>query len=518
MNATKFLSQIGLKENPFNGEEARHDPVFDRLDPLDSAHPDFAKIVGHLEQPSTAIVFGEKGSGKTAIRLMISREVARHNQRHPDRRLLLVGYDDLNPFLDRLRDRSLSGGRRGHGNEDEAIDQLLRGMKQSDHQDAILSLAVTRVVDGLLGVGDRSDGSAEGVELSGEQLRLARSMAPTNRIELAVMAAVYDQPEHGSALDRWPRVLRALRVGRIAWGAAQGWAAGLLGVVAAGLLVALQFEARYQVGLTLGAVAALVGAVWMGTLWGLRRWRIHSIARKVVRSCRTVGRSEADLRCMLGRLRLSDLDGQVWPTRQSDDARFQLMRRLLDWLRPMSYRGVLVLIDRVDEPTLVAGKAGRMRHVIWPILDNKFLQQQGIGFKLLLPIELRHEVRREDPDFFQRARLDKQHLVERLDWSGATLYDLCNARMRACVSVDKGEVSLKSLFSDDVSAEILIGALDQMKQPRDAFKFLYSVIQEHCRNLPDESGAVLIPRATLDLVLRQQAQRVIEFRRGESPG
>ena len=66
------------------------------------------------------------------------------------------------------------------------------------------------------------------------------------------------------------------------------------------------------------------------------------------------------------------------------------------------------------------------------MFDNKFLQQDRVGLKLLLPIELRHMLRRETGDFFQEARLDKQHMVDRLSWSGATLYDLCSSRLRAC--------------------------------------------------------------------------------------
>ena len=81
---------------------------------------------------------------------------------------------------------------------------------------------------------------------------------------------------------------------------------------------------------------------------------------------------------------------------------------------------------------LVAGRPERMRRLTWPLFDSKFLQQDAIGFKLLLPIELRYLMKKEDATFFQEARLDKQSMVDRLAWSGATLYDLCSARLRAC--------------------------------------------------------------------------------------
>ena len=49
MNVDRFLTQHGLSENPFRAEEARHDPIFDRLSGVDTAHPDFAKILGQIE-------------------------------------------------------------------------------------------------------------------------------------------------------------------------------------------------------------------------------------------------------------------------------------------------------------------------------------------------------------------------------------------------------------------------------------------------------------------------------------
>ena len=74
-----------------------------------------------------------------------------------------------------------------------------------------------------------------------------------------------------------------------------------------------------------------------------------------------------------------------------------------------------------------------------------------------------------------------------------------------------------SLFEEDVTREMLIDALDQMQQPRDAFKFLYSLIQEHCRAVPEETEQYRIPRLVLDAVRRSQSQRVQDLYRGLSP-
>jgi hypothetical protein len=150
-------------------------------------------------------------------------------------------------------------------------------------------------------------------------------------------------------------------------------------------------------------------------------------------------------------------------------------------------------------------------------LNNKFLQQPGVGAKLLLPIELRHLLFRESAAFFQEARLDKQNLIEKLVWSGAMLYDLCDARLQACRPPDAEPISLLSLFAEDVTVQDLVDALDQMHQPRDAFKMLYQCLTEHCSNVTEAQAQWRIPRLVLESVRKDQAERVRQLYRGVRP-
>ena len=85
----------------------------------------------------------------------------------------------------------------------------------------------------------------------------------------------------------------------------------------------------------------------------------------------------------------------------------------------------------------------------WPLLDNKFLKSPGLGFKLLLPEELYLFIEREDEQFNQRARFDKQNLVPALEWSGETLYDIASTRVRSA-SVVNPPATLGALFDDSV--------------------------------------------------------------------
>ena len=107
--------------------------------------------------------------------------------------------------------------------------------------------------------------------------------------------------------------------------------------------------------------------------------------------------------------------------------------------------------------------------------------------------------------------------MDNLAWSGATLYDLCCDRLRACHRDEDASIALTDLFDEDVGRAMLVEALGQMRQPRDAFKLLYAVVREHCHNVPDEEAVFRIPRHTLEIVRREQTQRIMELRQGLGP-
>lgn len=509
MNIDSFLTHYQLGQNPFGAEEARHDPVFERAADLRTTHPDFPKILGRLDKPATAVVFGEKGSGKTAMRLLIGKQVAQHNREHPDQRVLIVAYDDFNPVLDNLlRDRK------------QKSQEVLREFRLDDHQDAILSRAVTKLVDALLG--QPTDGGEE-VLLPDDLDKLIKRLPRQIRVDLAVLAALYDQPRSGDMASRWRHLRGKLKLlWQIPLSAARHTASALT-LIAAALGIAVWWEGD-QAPLWLLAALGLTAA---GTLllWGYWMWRavkLWWLAKLIRREMPAIRRTNKELTQMLSELSSADLARQPLPTFKASkktptDSRYQLTRHLIDVLGRLGYVGMIVLVDRVDEPTLISGDPERMKALVWPMFDNKFLQQGGVGLKLLLPLELRHMLHRETAAFFQEARLDKQNMIDRLNWSGATLYDLCSSRLKA-VRPDSAEpITLTDLFESGVTRETLVDALDQMHQPRDAFKFLYSVIQEHCKMVPEEEAAFQIPKLTLESVRRSQSQRVQELYRGLSP-
>ena len=511
MNINSYFQHWAITENPFRAEEARHDPVFARLGDTNAAHPDFEKIVGDLRRPSTSIVFGEKGSGKTAIRLQLQERIEAHNQAHPDARILLVPYDDLNPVVDRL----LAHHSVGPGSKDQLILETLRNFRLVDHFDAILHTATTRLVDACLNDSE-PDRQKSFPESPAKRLRQEPF---TTRQNLILLQAVYaEDDETCSRLRRLCRKLKAppdFRTLLWLFFSAVGWLPPAALFFAALLSPQVDLGSRtVQIGFIL-LVAAWLLAVVYGLFW--RMWSATRLAKRIHRQVITTGRSLRSLARAIPLIPESLRRGSGLPTDDSDDTRYAMLDRLRAVLRPLGITGIIVVVDRVDEPTLVNGAPDRMRAIVWPLLNNKFLQQDGLGIKMLLPIELRHELFRESTAFFQEARLDKQNLVERLSWTGAMLYDICNARLTACRAPDAEPISLADLFETDVTRQDIIDALDQMHQPRDAFKLLYRCIQEHCSNVTEEQASWRIPRLVLESVRRQQSDRVQEFSRGFRP-
>lgn len=524
MNLAQFFEHWAIVENPFRGEEARTDAIFARIGiagqperdtppgrvrlvrpNMPATHSEFDKIVGEFDHPSTSIVFGEKGSGKTAIRLQIADRVAHHNDQSPGRRVLLIPYDDLNSSLDTYV-RATGGAKK---------DDPFSGMRLVDHLDAIVSIGVGRIVNALL-VGSESPPPAQIDEAS----KRARKMPVQARRDLLLLQAVYDTTDTTGA--RTAALRRMLRLGGagpkalIATGVWVGW------IPAAALFVWGQFFSGFgesvRTALLIGSVALL--AAWLFLLLKLTlidRVVDRHVAQRVAKQLRLVPRSQQSLVASLGKLDRAIAPTDALPVSGSEEVRYAMLARLQRVANELGFKTLLVLMDRVDEPTLIRGDAERMRSFVWPMLSHKFLQHDGMAIKMLLPIELRHALFKESSAFFQEARLDKQNLVERLSWTGAMLYDLCNTRLATCRPVSAEAISLVDLFAEDVTRQDLVDALDHMQQPRDAFKFMYRCLTEHCASVTDEEGAWRIPKHTLDVVRKTEADRVMGLQRGIRP-
>lgn len=494
MRVHEFWRNWNIKENPFCAEEASDDPVFLRLLSEEFTHPDFAKIYGTPDLPTSAIVFGEKGSGKTALRLTMEKHYELHNESTKTQRVWVVRYDDLNAVLDtfsgRFRDKN-----------------TLKKFRIEDHQDAMLSRAVTKLVDTLMG---------EGPELPGFRRKRVtlRRMSRRKRMGLCLLAALYDQ-SHDVVDQRFKRLRSMTRIHSFT--TFEWIITAIIAIVGA---IFVWFGDAFSVpswGSKTVGIVGFVGATALLIKQIVDMTKVRWIASRLRREIRTVNHTVGDLSQRLRRVGRTKSDGITLPMPGDHDSRYELNRFLLDILGEFGYSGMVVLVDRVDEPTAINGDAQMMKELVWPLLNNKFLQQQQVGIKLLLPIELRYLVHRETEGFYMKARLDKQCMIDRLAWSGSALYDLANMRLKVCQGAEETELILRDFFADDVTAQDVIDALGLMQQPRDAFKLLYQIIHEHCSYTPNDQPVWQISRQTLVQVAKDQSRRLNDMQRGFQP-
>ena len=501
MKVQQFLDHHGIARNPFAEEDAQTDPVFKEHCIDSTYHPTWDKVYGDPTEPATSLIFGEKGSGKTAMRLQLARHLEQYNARHPGRRVFVVHYDDFNPFLDRFRDRMGSRNRRP--------ERTLAQWKLWDHMDAILSLAVTGLVDRVLEVRQPSQAVVCKIE-PGEVDQLDRHQAR----DLLLLAACYDQSTAETFKGRWHRLRRRLnfQTWRSYWQLALGWTVSALILIVVFIVWANGGQAWLP---PWWVYPILLLAGWLP--WLVKAWKNFWLARGILRRMRVGIRETNPLRQVLMQFQPAELSGQPLPNKDSTDDRYELLLKLQGLLSTLGHSGIVVLVDRIDEPHLVNGSAELMKALLWPMLDNKFLKHPGLGLKMLLPIELTRFIEREERDFYQRARLDKQNMVPSFEWTGEALFDVATARVRACAASGQNP-SLVDLFDPSVTQGRLIDAFRSLRVPRRLFKFLYQLIAAHANAHSDQTPSWKITSNLFESTLALSVRDQDAFDRGVGAG
>ncbi|MGV3485390.1 MAG: hypothetical protein ACO1RT_13310 [Planctomycetaceae bacterium] len=490
MNIQSFWEHHGIVRNPFAEEDAQTDPVFKEHCISSAYHPTWDKIYGDPAEPSTAIIFGPKGSGKTAMRLQIDRHLSRYNQEHPSRRAFVIRYDDFNPFLDHFCERMGLF----HSKKPEKV---LDDWRLWDHMDSILCLGVTDLVNQALSASDTVE-PADATDRKASQLTNAQlaKLDRTSARDLLLLACCYDQSTDSTFDGRWNLLRKKLRYGN--WKASVPLVLAILWIIASIIFVWYFWDRDAISDRT---------ALWLTPLlmvpgvlpYALRFWRCQMAAMGVHKHMRVGKRDTGTLRSVLMKFPQAELASQPLPRLDRTDDRYELLNKFKSVLDRLGFTGTIVLMDRIDEPNMIGGKPELMRRFVWPILDNKLLKHPGVGFKLMLPRELHRDVERESTEFHERARLDKQNVIPAFQWTGESLYDLTRARMLACAASGR-QVEPKDLFTDAVSYQRLLTVFQNLRVPRHLFRFLYRVLVEHCNKYTDSQPKFVIDVETFESV------------------
>ncbi len=497
MKVHQFLDHYGLTENPFAYEDAGSDHVF--LEHCRSAtrHAAWDKIYGDPRSPATSVVFGEQGSGKTALRMQIASELEKFAEEHPRQRAFIVQYDDFNPFLDSFRERLSRRQRKP--------ERALKNWQLWDHMDAILTLATRQLANEIRRVGAQSAADhASGVQredsTGGGGLSIGsqdlNNLNRQQRRDILLLAACYDDSRHASPFRRWSELRRALQfpVWKSFWDVSLGTIVTIVTIV-----LVLMYAENWR---TLFAwwPPTIILAGWLP--WLVHQARLLWSAVRIKQQIRIFDHQVFQLRRILSRFERGEILGQPLPVRARGDDRYELLLKLQSVLASLGYTSIVVLVDRVDEPHLVNGAPERIRDLVWPMFDNKFLKHPGMAFKLLLPDAVSVYLSKQDESFYERSRLDKQNLIPSLKWTGQALYDIANERVRACARLagDK-KPSIGDFFEESGMQPELISIFDRLRAPRHLFKFLYRLLIDHCEKYTDDQPEWKIRRETLQASL-----------------
>ena len=109
-------------------------------------------------------------------------------------------------------------------------------------------------------------------------------------------------------------------------------------------------------------------------------------------------------------------------------------------------------------------------------------------------------------------------MIPSLEWTGEALYDVANARLKACAPPTGDAPALRDLFDDSVDDRRLIAALRTLRVPRHLFKFLYRTFVAHSNAHTNEAPSWKISGETFESTLALYSRDQDAFNRGLAAG
>lgn len=460
MRIERFFALHNIEGNPFvSAEEAQGDEILTSIleqNEFRFGHPAWAKFCGTPPGNQTSLVFGPKGSGKTAMRLALEKRIAKYNEEHPERRVLLVKYSDFNQYLDTWKTQAekqnfegLPWLKRLRGHSAPAA-SLKDQWTLTHHMDALLS-EISKNIPAILKQSDQSPRTWPGM-IKYDVLFLAATYLPMEEVQYTnTMREIYTLLY--SPLQRYARTGRRMLVGICTLMLAPLWT----------YFNSLLFAKRAK------RAIEVVERKTRHTAWALRHLSVSYL--RTIRLLRTD-------------------DSQVGQVDRYD----LLLNRVTRIAEEAGYEQTIVVMDKVDEPMTIHGSVDKMADFIRPLLTNKLLHDDKLHFKLLIPNQLHIIIRKADSETANKFRLDKANVIYPFEWSGADLYQMLTERLSVRAHSNASEVDLQNFFGQELGKEDVIAQLDKLKTPRYANKFMDRLVRASCstaRKDEDESLPVI---------------------------
>lgn len=480
MFTQKWRDHWGLKEDPFNCEDADKDVILSELD-SSIVHWSCDRMYGNPEMAAPAIVFGEKGSGKSALRLMIKKRLEEYNRQNPDAKVALIEYIDFNPYLSQYR-RSIVA----RADDKQAAQEVIKRWKVADHLDSILSIGITQFVNEIISTKNS-----------------LKDLSRKQKSYLLMLTCLYYNSDKTTTTEALNELKKQVRYFTFRPG--MKWMlVSVLSLLGIGLIL-LPWLLPSPVGpnslwFTLGVICLL--GTWGWFFYDLISYR--SLASWASRSIKVLPRNPSHLSNLLSQLSNKERKEYILPRGSDDSSRYQILDCYMDLLENFNYKGLYVLLDRVDEPLLLSVNEELMRQFVERMLDIKLLQYPRLGLKLFLPLEMDAIHRNATPEQLKHMRLDKSNLIPELKWSGQELYEIASKRLQISQNDNAKPIQLSDMIEEGFDYSYLRETLSTLGTPRYAFGFLSTLITEHVKDLPndlpDDDPRWKITRSRFDVV------------------
>ncbi len=306
------------------------------------------------------------------MRLQMVRALQEHNRKSPDKRVFFVQYDDFNRYLGPFQQHFSAWAQSNP-------EKVLGSLQVWDHLDAILCEVTTHLVDQVV-LPSENSGVDSSLTVKPDQLaRLDRAQ----RRDLILLSSCYDQSRQGSFTARQGTLrhkLKFLNLGSWLWLSIALLGSALVLLLGLVLLKAEAISARS------GIIAVAIGLLCAWTPYGISYARHWYTAWRITKQIRVGRRDSGSLCRALMQIPGTELAGQPLPVARTSDSRYAMLDKLQSILRTLSFDGLIVMVDRVDEPDIVNGRAERMRGLVWPLLDNKLLKHRDWGSSSCSPM------------------------------------------------------------------------------------------------------------------------------------
>ena len=476
-----FLASHQLLRNPFTEDDSQNDQVF--IDLLAESgfrfnHADWEKFCGYPMGIGTSMVFGSKGSGKSAMRLAMERIF--ENDPQTSDKILLVKYDNFNEFLEKIKQKIEKKRNKIQNSKwfgKKPVKQFfIDEFKLVNHLDSMLVCSIQSIFEKFSKHPQLLENIISGSIHFPENLKK----------DLYFLATVYLK---GSP-DYYTKTLKSL-AGKFLVNAPlekiKLWAKDGINFLISSSVASILFAALTEFPMESPWTVLIFFATFASHLSIFRlikKTYFKKIAESLNSGILVRERETNDLSNSLANLDAEYLDSLTLKNmdiKVNEELRFQLLKKLLQISSAMGFERVVVIMDRIDEPHMIMGDKEKMYEFIKPLWNNKLLQMdENISFKMLLPKQLHEYVRKADSTDANIARWDKQKIIYPFRWSKGELYDLLSDRLRVCRENKSESYPLLSLFESDISKDKVLDVLDKLRQPRFALKFMYNIIRQGC--------------------------------------